>query len=45
MERDDLEFVLRELGLTDITFGVIDRENPAGAAMFLLAARPGLETA
>jgi hypothetical protein len=42
MERDDLEFVLRELGLTEITFGVIDRENPAGAAMFLLAARPGL---
>jgi hypothetical protein len=45
MERDDIEFVLRELGLTEITFGVVDRENPAGAAMFLLAARPGLGSA
>jgi hypothetical protein len=40
MERDDIDIVLRELGLSQITIGVIDRENPAGAAMFLLACRP-----
>jgi len=45
MERDDIEFVLRELGLSEITYGVVDPGNPAGAAMFLLAVRPGLERA
>jgi len=40
MEKDDITFVLAELGLTDITFGVVDAENPHGPALFLLAERP-----
>ncbi len=30
MERDDIEFVLTELGLGDISYGVVDPGNPAG---------------
>ncbi len=40
MERADIEFVLGELGFTDIRYGVLDIDNPAGAAFFLLASRP-----
>jgi len=37
MERADIEFVLTELGLGDISYGVVDPGNPAGPAFFLLA--------
>ena len=40
MSKDDLEFVLRELGLTQITYGVDDPANPAGPGCFLVASRP-----
>ena len=40
MTKDDLEFVLAELGLTQITYGVDDPTNPAGPGCFLLASRP-----
>lgn len=39
MQRDDIEFVLTELGLDDVRYGVVDPQNPGGAAMFLLASR------
>ena len=39
MERTDIETVLTELGFTDINYGVIDVDSPAGAAFFLLASR------
>jgi hypothetical protein len=41
MERDDIEFVLREAGLTAISYGVLDPGNPAGPAFYLLASREG----
>jgi len=40
MERGDIEFVLAELGLGEITYGVVDPGNPAGPAFFLLATAP-----
>ena len=40
MERGDIEFVLTELGLGDITYGVVDPGNSAGPAFFLLATAP-----
>lgn len=40
LSKADIEFVLRELGLTEITYGVDDPDNPGGAAFFLLATRP-----
>ena len=43
MEQDDIEFVLRTLGFTDITYGVVDPANPQGPAMFLLASRPAAD--
>lgn len=39
MEKDDIEFVLRNLGFEILTFGVVDVNNPNGPAMFLLASR------
>jgi len=39
MEKDDIEFILREMGFSRIEFGVIDYDNPTGPGMFLLAAR------
>lgn len=39
MERDDIEFILREMGFSHIEVGVVDYENPAGPGLFLLAAR------
>ena len=41
MDRDDIEFVLRELGMASITYGVLDPENPAGPGFYLLASREG----
>lgn len=40
MEREDIEFVLAELGLSEITYGVVDPTNPAGPGFFLLATTP-----
>jgi hypothetical protein len=39
MEKDDIEFVLTQLGLGNITYGVVDPGNPHGPALFLLATR------
>ena len=39
MEKEDIEFMLREMGFSRIEFGVVDYDNPAGPGMFLLAAR------
>jgi hypothetical protein len=44
MEQADIEVVLTTLGLSDITYGVVDLENPQGPAMFLLASRPAAGT-
>jgi hypothetical protein len=41
MEREDIEFVLRGMGLTEITYGVLDPANPAGPGFYLLASREG----
>ena len=41
MELADIEYVLTTVGLSDITYGVLDPKNPQGPAMFLLACRPG----
>jgi hypothetical protein len=41
MDRDDIEFVLRELGMASITYGVLDPGNPAGPGFYLLASREG----
>ncbi len=40
MERTDIETVLFELGFTDVRYGVLDVDGPAGSAFFLLASRP-----
>lgn len=37
--REDIEFILTELGLGSITYGVLDPDNSAGPALFLLASR------
>lgn len=39
MEKEHIEFVLSELGLSDITYGVDDPTNPNGPGFFLLATR------
>ena len=39
LAKDDIEFVLAELGLSRIAYGVDDPQNPGGAAFFLLASR------
>lgn len=39
LEKDDIEFILREMGFSHIEVGVVDYDNPAGPGMFLLAAR------
>lgn len=39
LTQEDIEFILTELGLTTITYGVDDPGNPAGPAFFLLASR------
>lgn len=39
MEQADIEFVLRNLGFDNLTYGVVDVHNPNGPAMFLLASR------
>lgn len=39
LTREDIEFILTELGMTTITYGVDDPRNPAGPALFLLASR------
>lgn len=40
MERTDIEYVLTELGFTEIQYGVLDVDGPAGSAFFCLASRP-----
>ena len=40
LERDDIEFILEELGLSRITYGVLDPGNPDGPGFFLMASRP-----
>jgi len=40
MEKEDIAYVLAELGFTNITYGVVDPANPHGPALFLLATRP-----
>ena len=43
MERADIEYALTELGFTNIRYGVIDINGPAGSAFFCLASRPGCD--
>jgi hypothetical protein len=43
MEKADIEFVLTTLGLSEITYGVLDPKNSQGPAMFLLASRPSID--
>lgn len=40
LELPDIEFILTELGLSQITYGVKDPANPAGPGFFLVASRP-----
>lgn len=40
LEREDIEFILTELGFSQISYGVLDPDNPAGPGFFLLASRP-----
>ena len=40
LEREDIEFILTELGLSQITYGILDPDNPAGPGFFLVASRP-----
>lgn len=39
LSREDIEFILTELGLGVITYGVLDPDNPAGPGFFMLASR------
>jgi protein-L-isoaspartate O-methyltransferase len=39
LTREDIEFILSELGFESITYGVLDPDNDAGPAFFLLASR------
>lgn len=40
LERADIEFMLQELGLSQITYGVLDPNNPVGPGFYLVASRP-----
>ncbi len=39
LEREDIEFILGELGLSQITYGVLDPVNPVGPGFYLIASR------
>jgi hypothetical protein len=39
LELPDIEFILQELGIGTITYGILDRVNPNGPGFFLIATR------
>ena len=39
LELPDIEFILQELGLGTLTYGILDRVNPNGPGFFLIATR------
>ncbi len=39
LELPDIEFILQELGMGTITYGILDRVNPNGPGFFLIATR------
>ena len=39
LEQADIEFILAEMGLGNITYGVVDPGNPAGPGFYLVASR------